>query len=154
MAGRERERKREREIFAHMYLEEANGGEREVCCRWAHWFLLLLLLLLLPLSAPGLACSAIKHVTTTTAPTQSLFWCSSKSPDDDDDDHHPRATQEWIKTKQANVHKSVFFFFPFGKLHENHASFLPFFLLYFLLLHVPWTSQEAKNKIKISFLLL
>jgi hypothetical protein len=54
-----------------------------------------LLLLLLPLSAPGLACSAIKAVTTTTAPTQSLFWCSSKNPDDDDDDDdHPRPTQE------------------------------------------------------------
>jgi len=79
MAGRERER----EIFAHMYLEEADGGEREMGS----------LLLLLPLSAPGLACSAIKTVTTTTAPTKSLFWCSSKSPDDDDD-HHPRPTQE------------------------------------------------------------
>jgi hypothetical protein len=76
-----REREGERDIFAHMYLEEADGGEREMGS----------LLLLLPLSAPGLACSAIKTVTTT-APTKSLFWCSSKSPDDDD--HHPRPTQE------------------------------------------------------------
>jgi hypothetical protein len=80
-----REREGEREIFAHMYLEEADGGEREMGS---------LLLLLLPLSAPGLACSAIKAVTTTTAPTKSLFWCSSKSPDDDDHHHHPRPTQE------------------------------------------------------------
>jgi hypothetical protein len=40
----------------------------------------------------------------------------------------------------------VFFCFPFGKLHKNHASFLPSFLLYFLLLHVPWTPQEAKKR--------
>lgn len=82
-----REREGERDIFAHMYLEEADGGEREMGS-------LLLLLLLLPLSAPGLACSAIKTVTTTRAPTKSLFWCSSKSPDDDDHHHHPRPTQE------------------------------------------------------------
>jgi len=91
MAGREREREKERERDLCSHVSRGSKWRRE---RGVLQMGSLLLLLLLPLSAPGLACSAIKHVTTTTAPTQSLFWCSSKSPDDNDDHHHPRAIQE------------------------------------------------------------
>ncbi len=84
-----RERERERDLCSHVSRGRRWRREIDVLQMGS----LLLLLLLLPLSAPGLACSAIKAVATTTAPTKSLVWCSSKSPDDDHH-HHPRPTQE------------------------------------------------------------
>ncbi len=130
---RERERERERDLYLHVSRGSRWRRERDVLQMGS------LLLLLLSLSAPGRARSAIKAVTTTTAPTKSLFWRSSNSPDDDDDHHHhhPRATQESIETKQANVHKSVFSFF----LLENctrimHPSFLSsIFTFFFCMCH-------------------